>query len=132
MAKILVIEDRSSLRALYQIVLGRLEHEVSLAPTGEAGVEAALRLQPDLVIMDLLLPGISGPEAARQLEEAGILPAAPLIITTAMDYDKARTVAASLGACAVLAKPFDIDALLATVQDALSASPQLPAGPPQS
>ena len=119
------------MRALYQIVFARLKHEVALAPTGEAGVEAALRLQPGLVILDLLLPGISGAEAARQLRDAGILPAVPLIITTAMNYDEAQAVAASLGACAVLAKPFDMDDLLATVEEALSASTQSPAGPPQ-
>ena len=65
MAKILVIEDLAPLRALYQIVLSRLNHEVTLAPTGEEGVEAASRLRPDLVILDLVLPGISGTETAR-------------------------------------------------------------------
>tara|TARA_B100000315_G_scaffold19748_2_gene17388 strand:+ start:6283 stop:6459 length:177 start_codon:yes stop_codon:yes gene_type:complete len=42
-----------------------------MAPTGEAGVEAASRLRPDLVIMDLMLPGISGAEAARELLNTG-------------------------------------------------------------
>ena len=122
MAKILIIGDRSSLRALYQIVFARLKHEVALAPTGEAGVEAALRLQPGLVILDLLLPGISGAEAARQLRDAGILPTAPLIVTTATSYVEAQAVSRPLGACAVLVKPFDISSPLAAVQEALSAS----------
>jgi DNA-binding response OmpR family regulator len=122
MARILVVEDRSTLRSLYQIVLSRLEHEVTLAPTGEAGVEAAARLRPDLVIMDLMLPGISGAEAAQELRDAGILPTAPLIITTATSTGEAKAVAAALGACAVLLKPFEIDALLEAVQEALSSS----------
>ena len=142
MAKILVIEDRASLRALYQIVLGWLDHEVTLASTGEAGLEAASRLRPDLVILDLMLPGIFGPETAEELRHAGILPA-PLIITTALGYDEAQAAAKSSGACAVLAKPFDIDAMLAKVHEALSATirrpatsqdfnpPPLPAGPPR-
>ena len=122
MARILVVEDRSTLRSLYQIVLSRLEHEVTLAPTGEAGVEAAARLRPDLVIMDLMLPGISGAEAAQELRDAGILPTAPLIVTTATSYVEAQAVSRPLGACAVLVKPFDISSPLAAVQEALSAS----------
>ena len=47
-------------------------------------VEAALRDKPDLVILDLLLPGIPGIEVARRLQESGILPGVPLIITTAL------------------------------------------------
>ena len=60
MAKILVIEDHCPLGRLYQTVLGRGGHEVILAKTGEAGVAAAALEPPDLVIMDLVLPGMSG------------------------------------------------------------------------
>jgi DNA-binding response OmpR family regulator len=92
--------------------------------------------------LDLVLPGISGTETARELRSAGILPAAPLIITTALGHDEAQAAAKSSGACAVLVKPFDFDLMLTTVDEALSAStrqpassrdpnpPPLPASPP--
>ena len=120
MAKILIIEDHASLGQLYQTVLHQLDHEVTVALTGEAGVEAASRVRPDLVIVDLLLPGISGVQAVEKLKLAGILPATPLVVTTAMHQADAEATGASLGAAAVLVKPFDINAMLASVQQALS------------
>ena len=105
---------------LYQTVLGRSGHEVIIAESGEAGVAAVELERPDLVIMDLVLPGMSGLQAARKLQEAGTFPATPLIITTALTDAHARTVAASLGAASVLVKPFDIKEMLASVQKALA------------
>ena len=123
-AKILIIEDQATLCRLYQSVLGRAGHEVTLAQTGEAGVAAAARVRPDLVILDLTLPGMSGAEVARKLAEGGTLPAAPIIITTALGDSHARGIAASLGAPAVLLKPFDIDVILTAVHGALLGSSQ--------
>ena len=120
MAKILIIEDHSPLCRLYQTVLGRSGHEVIVAQNGEAGVAAAALEQPDLVIMDLVLPGMSGQEAASKLLEAGTFPGIPLIITTALSDAHARTVAASLGAASVLLKPFDIYEMLTSVQNVLA------------
>ena len=120
MAKILIIEDHCALRRLYKTVLGRGGHQVILAQNGEAGVAAAALEQPDLVIMDLVLPGMSGQQAASKLLEAGTFPGTPLIITTALSDAHARTVAASLGAASVLLKPFDIYEMLTSVQKALT------------
>ena len=122
MAKILIIEDQAALCRLYRSVLGRLGHEVAVAQTGEAGVAAAERVGPDLVIVDLMLPGISGVDVARELGQRGILPAAPLIITTALGDDHARAIATSLGVASVLVKPFDIDVMLDLVHGALPGS----------
>ena len=84
MAKILVIEDHRLLGRLYQTVLGRSEHKVILAENGEAGVAAMESERSDLVIMDLMLPGMSGLQAGRKLQEVGPFPGTPLIITTAL------------------------------------------------
>ena len=119
MAKILVIEDHCPLRRLYRSVLGRDGHEVILAKDGEAGIAAAAREQPDLVIMDLVLPGMSGQQAVSKLLETGTFPDTPLIITTALSDGHARTVAASPGAASVLLKPFDIYQMRTSVQEAL-------------
>ena len=122
MAKILIIEDQAALCRLYQSVLGRLGHEVAVAQTGEAGIAAAAKVRPDLVIMDVMLPGMSGVDVARELGQGGTLPASPLIITTALGDDHAHAIAASLGAASVLVKPFDINVMLDSVHGALPGS----------
>ena len=120
MAHILIIEDQEPLGILYQSVLRKFNHETTFTTTGEAGIEAALRDRPDLVILDLMLPGIPGVEVARRLLESGIFPEVPLIITTALDELEAQTIADSLNATAVLNKPFNIDSILSTVNGALA------------
>ena len=120
MAHILIIEDQEPLGILYQSVLRKFNHETTFTTTGEAGIEAALRDRPDLVILDLMLPGIPGVEVARRLQESGIFPEVPLIITTALDELEAQTIADSLNATAVLNKPFNIDSILSTVNGALA------------
>ena len=122
MAKILVVEDTESLCRLYQSVLGRSGHKVILGQTGDAAVAAAAQDRPDLVILDLVLPEKSGAEVARELEAAGTFPAVPLIVTTALPDSQAWTIAGSMGATAVLFKPFDIERLLTLVRDTLSDS----------
>ena len=129
MVRILVIEDRLSLLRLYQTVLGQRNHDVAVAPTSEAGLEAVSRVRPDLVIMDLVLPGITEAEVAQKLTEAGILPGAPLIVTTALAGDVAHAMAKSMGASALLVKPFDMQTMLASVDEVLSNSGQGPASP---
>ncbi len=124
MAHILIIEDQEPLGVLYKSVLRKYNHETTLTTTGEAGIEAALRDKPDLVILDLLLPGIPGVEVARRLQESGILPGVPLIITTALDELDAQAIADSLNATAVLNKPFNIDSILSTVDGALATANQ--------
>ena len=124
MAHILIIEDQEPLGVLYKSVLRKYNHETTFTTTGEAGIEAALRERPDLVILDLLLPGIPGVEVARRLQESGILPGVPLIITTALDELDAQTIADSLNATAVLNKPFNIDSILSTVNGALATASQ--------
>lgn len=124
MAKILIIEDQEPLSGLYRSVLRQFDHETIFAATGEAGVEAALQDRPDLIILDLLLPKMSGTEVAQKLLESGILPGVPLIITTALDEMEAQAIADSLNAAAVLNKPFSISSILSTVNGALSSSGQ--------
>ena len=120
MARILIIEDQPALRQLFQTVLERRGYDVTLAESGEAEIEAARRATPDLVILDLLLPVMSGVQVARQLREEGFLDKAPLIVTSGIGGDETGAIAESLGASAVLSKPFDIDSMLDAVKTALA------------
>lgn len=119
MSRILVIEDQKLLSQLYRSALATANHTVVLAYTGEDGVAEALREKPDLVILDMNLPGISGIEAASALNKLGIIPLTPMIIATAQG-EEARQISDSFGAVALLPKPFHLNVLLAEVEAALS------------
>ena len=129
MARILVIEDEPALGRLYQIVLEHQGYEAVLAETGKAGIEAANRTKPDLIILDLVLPDMPGAQVAERLRQDGILSNAPLIVTTGMEQENTEAIAESHGACTVLIKPFAIGEITASVRAALdAAAPHTPAG----
>jgi len=119
MAKILIIEDQDSLGLLYKRVLGSMGHDVTVAQNGLDGVAAAENNKPDLVFLDLMLPGMKGSEVVEQLTKVGTFPDSPLVITTALGESQAKALAPSLGAAAVLIKPFDIRAVLDLVDSLL-------------
>ena len=116
MAKILVIEDQDSLGLLYKRVLGSVGHDVTVAQTGCAGVVAAENNKPDLVFLDLMLPGMKGTEVAQQLTQVGTVPDSPLVITTAMAEFEVKALAPYLGAAV---KPFDIRTVFDLVESLL-------------
>ena len=122
MAKILVIEDDPALSRLYETVLRRSEYEVVLAESGEAAIEAAQRAQPDLVILDLVLPDMPGARVALMLQQQGTLASAPLIVTSGMGEEDTEAVARSFGAASVLTKPFDVGSMLTALRSALEPS----------
>lgn len=119
MAAILIIEDQDYLGVLYQRVLGSMGHEVTVAQNGQDGIAAAENKKPDLVFLDLTLPGMTASEIVEQLTRVGALPDSPLVIATAMEESQAKALAPSLGAAAVLIKPFDIQAILDLVHSLL-------------
>ncbi len=127
MGNILIIEDQRALGQLYKSVLRQYNHNVVVAADGQAGVDAARKNSPDLVILDLMLPGMPGVEVAMKLKQLGVLPGVPLIITSAVSDGDATEIGRSLGATAVLCKPFHITSLINTVRGALSnPCPSLP------
>ena len=122
MSSILVIEDQEVLCRLYEMVLGQLRHDVVIAYTGEEGLEAARQSRPDLIILDLELPGISGITVAQALKYEGILPGIPVIITTATPMEEVLQLTKSMEVLEILIKPFDILVLLDAIANALTNS----------
>ncbi|MCH7713422.1 MAG: response regulator [Chloroflexi bacterium] len=120
MSSILVIEDQEVLCRLYEAVLGELRHEVVIAYTGEEGLNAARESRPDLIILDLELPGISGITVAQALQYEGILPGIPVIITTATPREEVLQMTRSFEVLEILIKPFDILVLLDAIGNALA------------
>lgn len=105
---------------MYETVLGQLRHEVIIAHTGEEGLNEARQSRPDLLILDLELPGISGITVAQALKYEGILPGIPVIITTATPMEEVLQMTGSLEVLEILVKPFDILVLLDAIDKALA------------
>jgi two-component system cell cycle response regulator DivK len=83
MARILVVDDRVENRDLLSYLLGYFGHQVSTAPGGAAAVRAALADPPDLIVMDIDMPGIDGYAAARLIRTEAALRDLPLVAVSA-------------------------------------------------
>ena len=118
---VLVVDDNEDNRRILRDLLRSAGYEVIEATTGEGGVAAAKARPPDLILMDIQLPGIDGYEATRRIKADGTLRHIPLIVVTsyALSGDDAKAIAA--GADAYVAKPFSPRAMLAKIRDYLPA-----------
>lgn len=113
MDHILIVDDDTQLAGLLQEYLQAEGLKVSLAHDGEAGVKLALELQPDLLVMDVMMPGTDGITALRQLRERS---AVPVLMLTAKGDDVDRIVGLELGADDYVPKPCTPRELLARVR----------------
>lgn len=105
--KILVVEDHADLRRLIRMVLDLEGHDVHEAGDGPAGLAAARCLQPDLVLLDVMMPSHEdGLEICRQLHGDPLLHTTPVVLLTAFDCAEDRDSSREAGAAACLRKPF--------------------------
>lgn len=119
LGNILIVDDDAQLRHSFEKLLVAEGHDVKISPTGEAGLEIFRKDQPDLVIMDVRLPGMDGLQTFRLMHE--IEPKAPVIVMTAYGNTDTAIEATKMGAYDYLLKPFDIPEMLATIDKALEA-----------
>jgi DNA-binding response OmpR family regulator len=117
MSKILVVEDDLAVSALLRTILTRAGHDVVLAHTGADGLACCDDHTPDLVTLDVSLPGLDGLEVLRQLR--GRAWSSPVLVLTAERDTRDRALEA--GADAYLQKPFDHVDLLSCVNALLAA-----------
>src|SRR5262245_22927377 len=129
MARILIAEDSPDIRALVELLLQAEGHEITAVTDGRAAVEAARRGRPDLVLMDLSLPLLSGWEAARQIRSDPTTAEIPILAVTAhaMQGDRERAIAA--GCNGFIAKPINEETFAADVSGYLNDRPPLRPGP---
>jgi CheY-like chemotaxis protein len=118
--RILVVEDNPLNLKLVRDVLTAFEYEVVEAHSGEEGVELAGTCSPDLVLMDLQLPGIDGYEALRLLRQDPRLGSVPVVAVTAFAMKEDRERTAREGFDGYLGKPISVRALPAQVDEFLS------------
>jgi len=114
--RLLVIDDDERLRSLLAEYLGGRGYAVDTVATGEAGLAALEREHFDLVVLDLMLPGIDGLEICRRIRGSSSI---PIVMLTARGEDMDRIVGLELGADDYLPKPFNPRELLARVQAVL-------------
>ncbi len=115
--RILVVEDQEDNRRILRDLLTSAGYELIEAVTGEDGVALAERERPDLILMDIQLPGVDGYEATRRIKANPALRAIPIIAVTsyALSGDDQKALAA--GCDAYVTKPFSPRALLAKIRE---------------
>ena len=125
-ARILIIDDDPGVRTLLQRGLSYEGYLVEAAADGEAGLRAARDRRPDLVILDLMMPGLHGLEVLRRLRAAD--PALPVLLLTARDQPQEQVQGLEEGADDYVTKPFSFDVLIARVRVHLRRAQPEPAG----
>ena len=117
--RILVIEDQEDNRRILRDLLTTVGYELIEAVTGEEGVSLAEKHRPDLILMDVLLPGINGYDATRLIKAQPALRSIPIIAVTsyALSGDDAKALEA--GCEAYVTKPYSPRQLLAKVREFL-------------
>jgi two-component system cell cycle response regulator DivK len=116
MKKILVVEDNEANIYLIRFILSSVGYEVLEARSGEEGVERARKEKPDLVIMDIQLPGIDGLEATRRIRASEIDGKIPIVALTsyAMVGDREKALAA--GCTGYIEKPINPETFIAEIE----------------
>jgi DNA-binding response OmpR family regulator len=123
----LLIDDDARLGALVREHLGRHDIGVTIAGDGERGLAALRKGRFDVVLLDLMLPGIDGLEVCRRIRAAPELAALPVIMLTAKGDDVDKIIGLELGADDYLAKPFNARELLARIRAVLRRGRAAPA-----
>ena len=116
---ILVIEDQEDNRRIMRDLLSSAGYEVMEAVTGEEGVTAAESHRPDLILMDIQLPGLDGYEATRQIKANPDLEHIPIIVVTSYALSGDDVKAFEAGCNAYVSKPFSPRELLAKIREFL-------------
>ena len=113
MTKILVVEDEASFSEALSYVLTKEGYEVIVADTGDGAIKAFDKEGADLVLLDLMLPGLSGTEVCRQLRTRSQV---PIIMLTAKDSEVDKVVGLELGADDYVTKPYSKSELVARIK----------------
>ena len=114
MAQILLVEDDKTIRIATEFALTQAGYEVSVAADGAQGFETAKKINPDIILLDLMLPKMSGFEVAERLRKDGN--DVPIIMLTALDREEDKIKGLDAGADDYITKPFSTKELLARVR----------------
>src|SRR5438309_11881750 len=115
-ASFLIFDDEPQIRRVLRSTLSSQGYVIMEAKTGEEAVEALRKEKPDLVLLDVNMPGIGGIEACREIRRAS---EAPIIMLTVRNAERDKVLALDAGADDYVVKPFGIEELLARIRASL-------------
>jgi DNA-binding response OmpR family regulator len=124
--RVLVVDDDETVRDVVRRYLERDGHEVTVAGDGESALQLVAKQVPDLIVLDLMLPGIDGLEVCRRLRQRHTV---PIVMLTALGEEEDRVVGLQLGADDYVTKPFSPRELALRVGSVLRRAKGAPAGP---
>jgi twitching motility two-component system response regulator PilH len=119
MARILIVDDSPSQLLGMKRIVENLGHQVFTAEDGAAGVAAAKKELPDLILMDVVMPNLNGFQATRFIAKEPTTAHIPVILVTTKDQDTDKVWGMRQGAKAYITKPFDESQLEAVIKDML-------------
>jgi CheY-like chemotaxis protein len=113
---VLIIEDEKLIIVSTQMVLEAAGFRVESATNGEEGISRARELRPDLILLDIMMPGIDGWETLTRLKRDPETVDIPVIIFTAREHSRGHQKSAEMGAADYFRKPFEPDELIELVE----------------
>ena len=116
MAKILIVDDDILITGLMQTLVNMDGHEAIIVNDSNEAMETAISVRPNLITLDLMMPGLSGYDLCELLRANPQFNQAPIIIISAKEDTQSKEKALKLGATEYINKPFDIDHFLKTIQ----------------
>jgi twitching motility two-component system response regulator PilH len=121
MTCVLIIDDSPTETYVYEMMLKKKGYEVITAENGADGVVQAKRQQPDVILMDIVMPGLNGFQATRQLTKATETSHIPVIMISTKNQETDRVWGQRQGASNYLVKPVAQTALMSAIDDVLKA-----------
>lgn len=122
MAHILVAEDERDIRELIHFTLMFAGHQVTQASNGAEAVELAAQVKPDLIMMDVRMPKMTGYEACRQIKQNEAIKHIPVVFLSAKGQDEEVQTGLEVGATAYILKPFAPEELTRRIAEILAAN----------
>ncbi len=119
MARVLIIDDSPTETYKLTSMLEKNGHVVLTADTGESGIALAQKERPDVILMDIVMPGLNGFQATRQLSKLPETSHIPVIIVTTKDQQTDRVWGMRQGAKAYLTKPIQPEVLMSAMAEAM-------------
>jgi CheY-like chemotaxis protein len=119
MKRILIVDDNEDIVTTYRVVLERMGYEVRVAKDGNHCMEMVEREKPDLILLDVLLPGLSGSEVCRSIKETARTSDISVVAITASMSAETKERMSDVGADGFLLKPIDVSDLNRAVKNFL-------------
>ena len=115
--KVLIVDDDASVRVTIEAILSSENYELYFAENGTQALSIAAEIQPDIILLDVMMPGISGFEVCQKVRSIPALAEVPIVLVTALDDRESRMSGMKAGADDFVAKPFDSQELRLRIQN---------------